>query len=75
MALAARGDVTVVTIGRHRILILIKALAKGVAVDAEGGGGFGMVILMTTNHVQDKSFLKLPDCLFKQDPVIDHLID
>ena len=63
------------TVGIRAILVLLKALTERVAVDAERGGGFGMIVMVATDHVEDEALLELSHGFFKQNSLADHLVN
>lgn len=50
-------------------------VAKRIAVNAEGLGGFGFIAIILFQHLFDKSLLKFTHRILIVDSVLDHLID
>lgn len=64
-----------VTIRTSAILVLLKAFAERVAVNAERGGGFGVIVVVAVDHVEDEALLELSDGFFKQNALANHLVN
>ncbi len=52
-----------------------QAFAKGIAVNAQGIGGFGKIIVMAAEHFKDEVFFKLLHGLVKENATSDHLVN
>ena len=61
----------------RRILSLVggDALGEGVAVDAEDGGCFGDVLLVTGEGLLYVELLELPECFVQKDVAFEHFVD
>src|ERR1051325_238195 len=62
-------------VGTRAILVLLKAFAERVAVDAERGGGFGVIVVVAIDHVEDEALFKLSDGFFKENSLANHLVN
>ena len=62
-------------VGTRAILVLLKAFAERVAVNAERGGGFGVVVAVAIDHVEDEALLELSDRFFKENSLANHLVN
>src|SRR5437588_12818357 len=63
------------TVRARAVLVLFQAFAERVAMNAQGGSGFAVVVVVTIDHVKDEALLELSHGFFKQNSLANHLVN